>query len=1222
MANQLSEETYRIRSINSRLKKLARHMGRFNFPLVARPLAGLLTQPENHTATKRLEALIHLAALSCRGSHAPTNYHLRRWLKIIFKDSITKIEDPVEDIFASNVGTGFGNVRLFEGVYGDNAYYVETCLSALATLEERTWVKNSQRHITALLRISEVVAERARILRNTPTESAPQEPVTFTASAIKILIARTSLSKADLAEMNLSYEEIEPFVFQKKHRDMLVEETLGHTSLERHPLVHHEDQIIVALPTAIGAAIRRFAIEQALKADDLDIFRTEIDRRQFSDVFVSGCPFWGIRRTEEFPNRSEGVMDFVGMFDDSSCAHIVLATDDLEETVQQGLSDIHWLGDGISKRITEKAMALADQPDYRRGLTLIIHGGIGRGFGISLNELPPNWHLLTLRVSDFMLLGVDFGDTALRAWKLLQQERELQEKEILYINLGGFINLYASRRHQNFDILHKAEGTTAVLHTDSVLELRHGLRLALDQHVVIAPDGASWIKVHREPLDDFSGELYRRSVFFSSYYVGITEEFLACVETSKRPWWVRCVEIPSEGINRNLEIMVWEMAIDWLERLAPLLEEHLATLPTAPITYRLCFPDILDFSGEFVLSEQSLLSLPVVVHEREVEINCSLRYIFSFSDMQNVGDRMMISALVKGAYMYFGIPVLDERTVEEIVRDVANSDHARFLHMNQGKSPRDIIYNAIPLPEPRFILPEDVAWSSFDLARRAGWASESDVIALAQTGEILRQAVDAIWSRIRERLLILDRRSVLEQSLLNFEALQKDRREWRISSAALFALNGSREKMMDTLCRRDSLRDAAGLASRVIAEMALCTSPIQGGAVCAGADIDFLIAELGMLLTCAYQSDAVHYGLVSDPLTINANGSFNFNFSNSEMQSYMEAYGTHSIQEAVDGYGLPFSGDGENGEIDIAFEPVFLAEFGLTIEQYLEFTNRLTKEVVEAQVAYFWLSMDEIKRRLKEAGVSHPVDVIKAFSLVPRAKWDESNPKNANRRDWYPWRYNRRLSIMRRPLIQLAPSERGPDVLVMPTLLTRTLDYLLQAMSGRLPVSLFDSGEMVSWVGGAADRNGHEFAHRVAAKLKECGWKVRTQLQLTFLGGQAEHGDIDVLAWKPSTGLVYAIECKSLSTDRTVGEIGERLAEYMPISEDGTRTPTQKHVDRFSYLKSNENSLAALCQISTERLELRSALVTEKLMPMQFSEIILQTLDLVIDFDQLDEDFK
>ena len=120
MVSVATAELREIGRIAARLSRIVKGLEKFSFPLVAAPLAGLLTQPENHTATARIEALIHLAALACRGDGEPTLRQLQEWLNVaIYHDPITELEVPVEDVFVSNVDTWFGNVRLFEGALAE-----------------------------------------------------------------------------------------------------------------------------------------------------------------------------------------------------------------------------------------------------------------------------------------------------------------------------------------------------------------------------------------------------------------------------------------------------------------------------------------------------------------------------------------------------------------------------------------------------------------------------------------------------------------------------------------------------------------------------------------------------------------------------------------------------------------------------------------------------------------------------------------------------------------------------------------------------------------------------------------------------------------------------------------------------------------------------------------------------------------------------------------------
>ena len=73
----------------------------------------------------------------------------------------------------------------------------------------------------------------------------------------------------------------------------------------------------VVLPTAIGAAIRRFVIERASAAGDLRLFQSTCHLAQFSEVFLLGRADWGVRYIEVLePDPDDGMREFVGSFDD------------------------------------------------------------------------------------------------------------------------------------------------------------------------------------------------------------------------------------------------------------------------------------------------------------------------------------------------------------------------------------------------------------------------------------------------------------------------------------------------------------------------------------------------------------------------------------------------------------------------------------------------------------------------------------------------------------------------------------------------------------------------------------------------------------------------------------------------------------------------------------------------------------------------------------------
>jgi len=1219
MAHAAGRDLHEIRSIGERRGGLLRRLEKFSFPLVAAHLAGLLTRPENHCASRRIEALIHLAALVCRGTSNPRPRHLRHWLNtMLWNDPIAQLEVPVEDVFVANVATLMGNARLFGGRWQGNPDHTQACVETLLRLRERPWAMETLRHVTALLQVSDSVADRAGLARNSRTTSTPRATITVTASIVSQSSRHVRFTPGELVAIGVDHTDLHPFLFEGHHAELLLRQSIGHTELERRPLVQFRGETTVALPTGIGAAVRRFVLERAAAAGDLRLFQSTHHLAQFSRAFLLGRADWDVEYLEMLePDPDDGMREFVGAFDEDAYVHVVFVPDDFEEIAKEGLASTHMLEDAVRERIGQRAAEITRERQCRRGLTVLVHGGIGREFSPVWGELPKGWHQLCVEAPDFILLGSEAEFTAMRAWKVLEMVSELEADGVTFPNLRGFLNLVAYAYHVGFELLPETWRAGPIfLHSDFLLPLRHELRSTLDRHVAVGPDGNSWVDVERE-TGEYLDEARGRLVFHSRGHRA-ERELLACVESASRPWWLQCSQLPEGGRHKDLVFGILDLVLGWLVRLVPVLEDRYPTLPPGPVAVRVRFPAIETFRRHDLERAEAAVAPGVAVEDGGIAIDCTPQYLRSFLSSGNLGDRLMIASLLRGLDLLCDNPAVSDAELDEWVRDAIGSEAARFLNMSPSKTPEDAIYDAVALPALRLLMPEDRARSRFELARLAGYMGKPGPLPSARAVGVLNRAVDQLWQRIRSRLVDLSRESVIERSLLNYVASRKEHRDWLRSTAAQLALY-DREQVMAAASDRVFRRDAAGLSCRIIAEMALCTSPNDGGALCSGTDLDYLVADVTSLLDCAGQSDALHYGLAARPPVLHPNGSFGFDESAAVAAGLLatEHWRRTFRDAAADDEGAIVSG-GRAGVADPGFPSAFLAEFGLSLDQYGRFVYRLTMEALEANRASLRLRRSEVVQRLRDVGGMDSESVFGALALSPRGQWDEDDPDSAEARDWWPWRYNRRLSIMRRPLVQLS-MEADPLVTVVPSILAGSLGYLHQAAFGELPDTLFDSPEMAACIGRAADRNGHQFARAVADRFGTLEWKTEREVWLTRLGGAESLGDVDVLAWRPDTGLVYAVECKSLRFDRTCGEIGERLKEYSAGTVDGKRTPLQKHLDRVSWLEANRQRLAAFVDVPVDRLRLRSALVTEQLVSMQFSGEAREVLDLVTDYELLEQ---
>ncbi len=1213
-----------IESLRQSLESLATPLTNFSFPKVATRLAALLTQSDYQIVTDRIEELIHIAAIACRGDNTPTTQQLETWLSsLIQQNSNLQFGVPFEDVFVSNVVYSFGNARLFNGTWQYNSDCVQVCIFTLNNLANERWASEALRKVTSLLRISDAVADRVGVSRNSSSNVVMANEFKGFDSIFNRANEYLSFSKKDLESIGVNPQDLESFVFQAEHVGSLIDQKIGHSTLERRPLVRFEGQTIVVLPTAIGATVRRYILECASAAGQIQRFQSEYSNIQFLELIHSARTGWEIESVEELVHQpGSSLRDFVGTFDVGSYVYVLFIPDALEEIAEAGLTSVHTLETTIADRINEQLLILSNKSDFQRGLTILVHGGIGRGFSPVVAVNSSGWHPICLTQTDFMLLGCKDDFSALRAWKLLQQIEDLSQVGVTVINERGFMNLIAASHCSKYElVLNFFASDDIYLGNDFSLSLRTEIRKSRDIHASISPDGKAWFTVECVNPSEFIPKKPELQVF-TSVQSWIDREILSCVETQTRPWWILCRDWPQTEWRRAVVWNVLIMGLKWLGRMAPTLEKTIISKDQSdPVTFEFEFPNIENFNQTGTSVDEIPSAPKVSTHNSTIIIECSPEYLSGFLRTDNLNDRYLVAAFARGVFQLYGRTMTSSNEIEKIVQMTIGSDKARYFQMHPCNTPEDLIFDVSSLPPSRLLMPEDQAWARLNLARRAGCESSSTHIPSNEACRLLDKSVECIWGRVRARLSNLSRESVIKSSILNYIAIQKEHRDWHRTSTAQLALYDETD-VKNALIYQESRRDRTGLACRIVAEMALCTSPYGASTACTNVDLDYLVAEVATLLECASYRDALKYRSNATPLYIHSNGSFEFD------ESLFKQIANSSISEHIQSKFLnaQFWRDEEPKEIfsmenlDHEFETAFVAEFGLRIEQYKKFVNELTLELLSVREPLVSIRKDVLELRLKKIGNVNTGRFFNSFVLMPRKRWDENVPKGAKKRDWYPWRYYRRLSLLRRPIVQLS-LEDNPPFLVVPSLLARTLEYLRTATLGQLPVALFESDEMISIIGRAINQIGHEFNRIVERKFRDLGWETKLEINLTQIGGTANLGDIDVLAWNPEDGLVFVVECKCLRIDRTYGEIAERLSEYIDSTVDSNRTQLRKHLDRIEFLKCNMTQLSKFIELQEKPLKIRSVLITENITPLKFFDALKDKIDFVSNYGELEQVF-
>jgi hypothetical protein len=404
-----------------------------------------------------------------------------------------------------------------------------------------------------------------------------------------------------------------------------------------------------------------------------------------------------------------------------------------------------------------------------------------------------------------------------------------------------------------------------------------------------------------------------------------------------------------------------------------------------------------------------------------------------------------------------------------------------------------------------------------------------------------------------------------------------------------------------------SRRDETFRAYRVAAEMAVCASPLTGGQLPGVSDIDEVAAEIAHLIRNADDSDAVRFGLIAPKLRYTPNGSLEMDKggANAFTQDYLKACLGESIAIDIDTYSSLFEdipppedepNDGEGG-----VAAAFHAEFGLSMRAAAHTAAALQQIGVDLASDVVELRRSELLARLQadapEVGEEYLSAFLKSFGLASREAWDAPPPDPWRRDDVWPWYFERRLSLMLRPVLILS-DEADPLLIYGVRQLDMGFNYASMLLErGIWPKGKLQSAAARAYVDVEINRRGDAFEQEIAALVEATGWRAFSGLAMKRFGAPKRLGDLDVLAVSPDGAVWIVIECKWFGAARTPREIANWLQDYHGKADD----KLDRHLKRHAWIDRNRNSVAMALDLKLPE-QVLGRVATTNPVPLAFKE--------------------
>jgi hypothetical protein len=1190
------------------------NLGRYDRRGAIRLLAGMLVLPEFHANSVRIEALVHLAVGLCTTGIEPRRDDLIVWFNLhAMKSGLRYMEDPLEDVFVSNVYDGTGNHRVFEGLYEQNDYWLQCLLRFLPSMPangDGAWIKRS---VAAVLALSDEIAERNGLKRYDVGGGEEKEKLKFpSAERLESAAVSIEFTPDDLVRLGIEHDAVAPFVWDDAANADLLLHSSEKSNLERRPIVRIGERYLVVLPSALSMAIRRFVLENLRARGELRRLDAWLNSHQGNAIIERSLKglktkMWkppfdiDLKLT---PPVSLTLVPF--QFDTNKFGFLCLIVPPLDpnfEFFALNPDDERW--SKVIVAFHEIANSTSKLPGFAYGLTIFVGGGLGAGTMFAFPDLPPNWVALSYNVPDFLTLASVAEVDMLLLWRLAVQVERARKLDVYFVNPNGDFNLLADWRQKRFQLIPPEAplGERRILLTPTInalLEIRHHVRTQWDRHGALRPQPARWFEVERKSADS-AFELTRQLPFYVPLSLLVTGQLCGVVEAGGASWWIALEAVPSKG-QTSLAFQVWDCLGHWLAPVARCLASHFSCDGTIH-EIRIHFPDLSGMPWE----GSGSMSLPAVPlswrrdGDGRTLLEVTSMFLRSLGQPANLAEREMVRSLLQAGAAALEASVTAE-TVADWTDEILPLGRARLLHMVYKIDVSAVLH---PGPvTPQFVRVEVEAEVRQELGAAIAPESRGQFTEDAQEiRRLIHAGVAHLKARIIAKLQAMPLKPIVKKCLHVLDLLNRDHFSWDISAAALFALNPDREETIREARDQESRRAGTNIAARIVLETALYAASRESTATeFPQSEFDEIMGMTQLMIRIADYAQPIRAGFPPGRVTVSRSGDLNVEneFLDSTRFAYIKSAFADKYGEAAERYAWHFrDGSSETLPDDLPlFDRALQAEFGGDTATLIEFEQALHRFASELGIPVIELRRSELAHHLANA-VNKPaaqmLRILETLRIYPRSAWDKDLPPTCKREDTFPWLFKRRFSLLRRPIIELDLTP-DPLLLVSPVLAEGAVKYLIgNAYEGFFPPSFFTSAKMREFQQHASDRRSAHFVAAVALALEQIGYKTEKELSMAKIGAPTELGDIDVLAWRPeSPTKLLAIECKALRNATSATEILSQLDEFRGEARD----LLTKHIRRMNWLMSNPESLRPR---AGEGYALEGMFVMSHKVPMQFT---------------------
>lgn len=1151
-------------------RTVRRAMRRLDRDGVLAAAGGLSLDPLNAVHLLRLEALAHVAASmeQVADLRHPTVSDVRQGVAVS-RALLAAGPDPAEQPFARPIVFGKTKAVACLGLILPSDYDADLLFGIVAELAPgNVKVQQLARQIEAVLALLGAMASRAGLAGVVDPAGAPDRVHIPTSARLRQLSDAVCFAPKDLMELigDDWAQLVDPLVASTGSGEVDFDGSNG--SLSYQPFVlGRRGKLIAAVPSMVLAATTRYATQELRRLEPTKASQ-QYAASLWRDVRRS-LAFMHVRPLSDAPPPNTAVGSELYRLDEEQLLAVTLvATDPF----------LNGSGEDGRGAMAGAHGALLERGEGHLAVVVTYHPGDEPGFfGL---EAPP------AGIRDILLTPEGLrciARTELGEPQALSEYATASDTLRETVHVFGFdpLDEYAIYKSNDRSYYFSDEGrpTTLMVQSGSALELR------------LEAARRSLVDLVEHPLGNDPVTVMPRWTAERGVFGPLIEPAQPARVLMTEPTRIWVVGTPYEILPPRQEGAA-NAAIDtvayWLWELRHDLGPFLTRLPqTSAGSSAVVVVHGVERWGADEIDEGSPVRYRLHPDRNEISIHLGRSFGRYAQTPDNSVERLLVATLLQA---FAGLSAGPTESLDTVVERVAPLGQKKMFLQIDLAANADIGPDNVPawrsVRDAKVGAVLDFVGSSL---REAGHAAAGDTD--ARRG-LLHEAVSVLVARLQQDICQFDGDALLEYLLLRNEAVLRHQAEAGFHLPARIACFP--EEAVDLFSETREIARSS-IAGRFLIEY-VAARPPHGARAPSMAVVDDLYAIADALTSFGYAADLEYLGLADTNARVLPSG--RLGVDDSTMKQALTAYGPSFSEEhrddAVDAFAWRWNEPSEPGSDRQRYDAAATIEWGFSISDMAEVIAEIVRIGLDANRAVLRIRRDELLDRLSE-GTGRPREIVEAvineMTLMERGEFaNPGTPYEA--RDTYPWRFNRRLSLLRKPLVARATSD-DIEILTGCRAAYGSGRYLVGLISTSRLVAR--SPEMKRLMGELSRERGHEFNERVAQILelrfaKPVRRNVR-KLRSQRIGAPGDLGDVDVLFALDDSHTIWAVECKSLASARTPHELASELMDLIGLP--GKRGLVEKHQRRLAWLADHVDELIGELKLVGPGWQVRGAFVVD-----------------------------